>query len=153
MARAYQVVSIVFLLLGLFVLYQSAQLRFFTRLGPGPGFFGVWLGGLLALLAVILFLQNTLPRWRPTEPLELLPPPEARPPLALTVATLPITVLLLPLLGFRLTVLALCLFLLVVVGRQPWWLSAVVGLLASFGVFYVFTSLLGVVLPTGMLGI
>ena len=153
MARAYQVVSVAFLLLGLFVLYESIQLRFFTRLGPGPGFFGVWLGGLLAALAVILLVQNTLPRWRPTEPLELLPPREVRPRLAMTVASLPITVLLLPLLGFRLTVLALCLFLLVVVGRQPWWLAAVVALLASFGVFYVFVTWLGVLLPTGVLGV
>ena len=153
MARAYQIVSVAFLLIGLFVLYESFQLRFFTRLGPGPGFFGVWLGGLLAVLSVILFIQNTLPRWRPTEGIELLPPPEVRPRLAMTVASLPVTVLLLPLLGFRLTVLALSLFLLIAVGRQPWWLSAVVAFLASFGVFYVFVTLLGVLLPTGMLGV
>ena len=71
----------------------------------------------------------------------------------MTVATLPITVLLLPLLGFRLTVLALSLFLLVVVGRQPWWLAAVVAFLASFGVFYVFVTWLQVLLPTGVLGV
>ena len=153
MARAYQIVSVAFLLIGLFVLYESFQLRFFTRLGPGPGFFGVWLGGLLAVLSVILFIQNTLPRWRPTEGIELLPPREVRPRLAMTVATLPITVLLLPLLGFRLTVLPLCLFLLVVVGRQPWWLAAVVALLASFGIYHVFVTWLGVVLPTGALGV
>jgi putative tricarboxylic transport membrane protein len=153
MARAYQVVSVGFLLLGLFVLWQSIQLRYFSRLGPGPGFFGVWLGGLVAVLAVILLVQNTLPRWRPTEPLEVLPPREARAPLAMTVASLPATVLLLPLLGFRLTALGLCLFLLLAVGRQPWWLSGVVALACSFGVHYVFTALLGVVLPTGAIGI
>jgi len=153
MARAYQVVSLVFLVLGLFVLYQSALLRFFSRLGPGPGFFGVWLGGLLAVLAVILFVQNTLPRWRPTEPIEVLPPPEVRSRLALTIATLPVTVLLLPLLGFRLTVLGLCLLLLVVVGRQPWWVAAAVGLPSSFGIYYLFTTWLGVVLPVGAIGV
>lgn len=153
MARAYQVVSIVFFLLGLFVAFQSYQLRFFTRLGPGPGFFGVWLGGLLAVLAVILFLQNTLPRSRPTEPLVMLPPREVRPRWLMTVATLPATVLLLPLAGFRLTILGLCLFLLVAVGRQPWWVAGVVGLAASFGVFYVFTRWLGVLLPTGAIGV
>ncbi len=153
MARAYQVVGVGFLLLGLFVLWQSSQLRYFSRLGPGPGFFGVWLGGLVAVLAVILLVQNTLPRWRPTEPLVVLPPREARVPLAMTVGSLPATVLLLPLLGFRLTVLGLCLFLLMAVGRQSWWLSAVVALACSFGIYYVFTALLGVVLPTGAIGI
>ena len=153
MARAYQVTAVVFFCLGLFVLYQSFQLRYFTRLGPGPGFFGVWLGGLLAVLALIFFLHNTLPRWRPAEQLQLLPPASARFGLAVTVASLALTVPLLPVLGFRLTVLGLTLVLLKVVGRQPWALSVVIALLASFGVFYVFTNLLGVLLAVGVLGI
>ena len=153
MARGYQIASVVFLLLGLFVVYQSAQLRFFSRLGPGPGFFGVWLGGLMAVLAVVLFLQNTLPRWRTDEPLELLPPAEVRPRLLATIASLAIVVVVLPFLGFRLTILGLSLFLLAFVGRQSWPVSVAVSLAASIGVYYIFTNLLGVVLPTGVGGI
>ena len=153
MARALQIASVVFFVIGVFVAYQSWQLRYFTRLGPGPGFFGVWLGGLMAVLAVILFLQNTLPRWRPGEPLALLPPAEVRVRWLGTVVALAVVVVALPLVGFRVTVFALSLFLLAYVGRQSWPLSLGVSLVASIGVFYIFTNLLSVVLPTGVGGI
>ncbi|MDP8923271.1 MAG: tripartite tricarboxylate transporter TctB family protein [Chloroflexota bacterium] len=152
MARAHQIASVVFFLLGIFVLYESVQLRYFTRLGPGPGFFGVWLGGLLAAFAVIFFVQNTLPRWRTDEPLHVLPPRPVRPAIALTILALILTLVLLPVLGFRLTILPLAFILLLVVGRESWPTATVVSLVASFGVYYVFTNLLGVVLPTGIVG-
>ena len=152
MARAYQVVSVLFLLLGLFVLYESLQLRYFTMLGPGPGFFGVWLGGLMAVLAVVFFVQNTHPRWRRDEQLAFPPPPLAQFRLAVTVGLLALTVVLLPALGFRLTILGLALLLLTVVGRQSWLVAIVVSLAVSFGTFYVF-DLLGIFLPRGPRGI
>lgn len=151
MARAYQVVSVLFLLLGLFVLYQSMQLRYATGLGPGPGFFGVWLGGLMVVLAVVFFVQNTLPRSRPDEPIDLLPSALGKFRLAVTVGLLVLTVVILPVLGFRLTIFGLALILLTVVGRLPWWEAILVALVAGFGTFYVF-SLLGVFLPKGVLG-
>jgi putative tricarboxylic transport membrane protein len=150
MARAYQVVSVLFLVMGVFVLYQSLQLRYSSRGIPGPGFFGVWLGGLTAVLAVIFLLQNSLPRWRPSGSLELLPSGELRRPLLLTIAALVATVIALPILGFRLTIFGLSLFLLSYVGRQPLALSLVVSAVASVGVYYLFTALLGVILPTGL---
>jgi putative tricarboxylic transport membrane protein len=153
MARAYQVVSIGFLLLGLFVVWQSSQLRYASRGTPGPGFFGIWLGGLMAVLAVIFLLQSTVPRWRPSGPIELLPEGERRLPLLLTVAALAVTIVALPLLGFRLTAFALSMFLLMIVGRQSWGLSLAVSAVASVGVYYVFTALLGVILPTGVGGL
>ncbi len=152
MARAYQVVSVLFLLLGLFVLYESLQLRYFTRLGPGSGFFGVWLGSLMAVLAVVFFLQNTLPRWRRDEQLDFPPPPRVQFRLAVTVGLLVLTVVLLPVVGFRLTILGLALLLLTVVGRQHWLIAIVMSLAVSFGTFYVF-DLLGIFLPRGPRGI
>ncbi len=152
MARAYQVVSVLFLLLGLFVLYESLQLRYFTMLGPGSGFFGVWLGSLMAALAVLFFVRNSVPQWRRDEPIDLIPGSLAGFRLAVTLALLALTVVLLPILGFRLTVLGLALILLTVVGRQRWWVAVLVSLAASFGTYYVF-SLLSVFLPTGPNGI
>lgn len=152
MARAHQIVGAVFVLVGLFVLWQSFEMRYFTRLGPGPGFFGVWLGALLALLATVYLVQNTLPRTRPTAPLPL-PVALARFRLLVTILGLGLTVVMLPVLGFRLTVLGLCLLILRVVGREPWLTTLVVSLAASFGVFYVFNDLLAVVLPVGYFGV
>ena len=153
MARAYQVVSMVFLALGLFIMWQSFSIRYMTALGPGPGFFGVWLGGLLALMSAIFFVQNSLPRWRRDEPFVLLPERVARFRLLVILAALVLTILVMPLLGFRLTVFGLCVVILGIVGRQPWWLTLLIAAIASFGVFYVFNDLLSVVLPVGQVGI
>ena len=152
MARAYQIVSVLFLSLGLFVLYESLQLRYFTMLGPGPGFFGVWLGGLMAVLAVVFFVQNTLPQWRRDERLDFPPPPLAQFRIAVTVGLLALTVVLLPAVGFRITILGLALMLLTVVGRRHWFIAIVMSLAVSFGTFYVF-DLLGIFLPRGPRGI
>jgi putative tricarboxylic transport membrane protein len=153
MARAYQVASVAFLLLGLFIMWQSFAINYMTRLGPGPGFFGVWLGGLLGLMSIIFLVQNSLPRWRRDEPFQLLPEAAARTRLLLVLATLTASVLLMPLLGFRLTILALCAVILGIVGRQPWWVTLLCGLIFSFGVFAVFNDFLQVILPVGLLGI
>ena len=69
-----------------------------------------------------------------------------------TVGLLALTVVLLPSLGFRLTILSLALLLLLVVGRQHWLVAIVMSLAVSFGTFYVF-DLLGIFLPTGPRGI
>ncbi|MBA2451453.1 MAG: tripartite tricarboxylate transporter TctB family protein [Chloroflexi bacterium] len=153
MARAYQVVGVMFLVMGVFVLYQSLQLRYISRGIPGPGFFGVWLGGLMTVLAVVFLVQNMLPNRRPSGPFELLPSGEMRLPLLLAIAALAVTVVALPILGFRLTIFGLSLFLLSYVGRQPLALSLAVSAVASVGVYYLFTALLGVILPTGLGGI
>jgi hypothetical protein len=63
------------------------------------------------------------------------------------------TVLLLEPLGFRLTTLATYLFLLYTLGRPRPLVAVAVALAASFGVYYVFVTLLKVALPVGRLGL
>ena len=106
---------------------------------------------MMAVLAIVFFVQNTHPRWRRDEQLPF-PAPLARFRLAVTVVLLAITVFLLPALGFRLTILGLAFLLLTVVGRQSWLVAIVMSLAVSFGTFYVF-DLLGIFLPRGPRGI
>ena len=42
-----------------FVAYQAVHLKLYTPLGPGPGFFPLWLAVALGALAVTLFVQAT----------------------------------------------------------------------------------------------
>jgi hypothetical protein len=60
--------------------------------------------------------------------------------------------LLLDRLGYALTMFLFCGFLLRVLGKQPWWLTAVLTLLGSFGTAFLFRQL-QVLLPRGILGI
>ncbi len=62
------------------------------------------------------------------------------------------SLLLMKTLGFSLTILGFSIFLLRALGRQPWWITLVLSVVGSFGLFYVFDQL-QVMLPTGILGI
>jgi hypothetical protein len=65
MTRLYQIVAVIFVAFGAFVLYLSLDLSYSADYGPGPGFFSFWLGILLILLGGIDFIGTTR---RPREP-------------------------------------------------------------------------------------
>ena len=72
--------------------------------------------------------------------------------IVLVVAGLTAATALLELIGFRLSMLLLITFLLVVLGVRRWMTIAVCAGIGSFGVFHVFFDLLKVPLPVGILG-
>ena len=53
--------------------------------------------------------------------------------------------------GFRITMLVFNFALAIALGERRWWLIALFAALGSFGVFYVFTVWLDVLLPVGTL--
>ena len=149
--RAHQIAGIVFLLIAVFLGYHALKLRYYTPLGPGPGFFPIWLCGLLGLLALALVVQAWLAA------------PEKLPDdfFASRVGYLRILVVLaglfavpalMPVFGFRLTMLAFYLVLLTFLGRRNPFEIVVLALAGSFGAFYVF-QLLSQPLPVGVFGI
>lgn len=154
MKRPYQIMSALFFLFSIFIVWQSIGLRYYTSLGPGPGFFPFWLSSFLALLSAIMFYQAT---WGSAK----------REPMpsdffagrvgyfriaAITVATAAVVVTLEPL-GYRISMLAYLLFLLVALGRVNIIATVLVALAGSFGVYHVFVQWLAVPLPVGMFGI
>ena len=135
-----------------FVAYQAVHLKLYTPLGPGPGFFPLWLAVALGALAVTLFVQATLgPPTPAAEP--LLGDRRGIARVAAILGTLTATVLLLEPVGFRLTTLGGYLVLLWALGRPRIVVALAVALAASFGVFHVFVHWLKVALPVGPFGL
>lgn len=137
----------------LFALWQSLLLSLTDRLGPGPGFFPFWLAVIGAVLAVGLLIQT----WREApavagddEP--ILPHGPGGRRWAAIVLLLAAVTIAMELIGFRLAMLAFNAALVIALGERRWWLIALFSVLGSFGVFYVFTTWLDVLLPTGLLG-
>lgn len=141
----------------LFALWQSLLLSLTDRLGPGPGFFPFW----LALIGIVLALALLVSMWRA--------PQETSQPSAEEVRILPhgwgalrclaivglvaaVTVAM-EFVGFRLAMLVFNAALVIALGERRWWIIAVFAVLGSFGVYYVFTTWLDVLLPTGQFGI
>jgi hypothetical protein len=151
MTRLYQIVSIIFVAFGAFVLYLSLDLSYSADYGPGPGFFSFWLGILLILIGGIDFIGTTR---RPREPLPegFIPDRPGLRRLLFISASLVAVIFLMKPLGYTLTILPFSIFLLRTMGRQPWWATMIISLAGSFGTFQLFRAL-QVPLPVGFLGL
>ena len=148
MRRPYQLTALVLFGLSGFIAYESLKLKYYTSLGPGPGFFPLWLSLAMAALAAAMFFQAT---FKASEPR----PADFRDSrtgylraAAICVAWIWAT-LMLERLGYRLTMLVFFPVLLFALGRVKWWLVVAISLLGSVAVFYVFSVGLSVHLPVG----
>lgn len=151
MKRPYQLAGAVFLLIAAYVARESLELRYSTPLGPGPGFFPLWLSVALGLLATAMIYQATF-RSNDLRPPDFFATRSGYVRLAVIVGAIAGTVALMVPLGFRLTMLAFYLVLLNVLGRPHVLTVGLVALGGSFGVYYLFVELLRVPLPVGSIG-
>ncbi|MEZ5815773.1 MAG: tripartite tricarboxylate transporter TctB family protein [Hyphomicrobiaceae bacterium] len=152
MKRGWIVASLVFLALFCATIWQSVSLPLLDELGPGPGFFPLWLAGIGAVLSLLLVIETArAPDPSPGE--ALIPASDALFRVASVVVMLAVGAALLDWLGWRLTALIVTAVLLPALGaRSPIAIAAFV-LAASFGVFHVFYYWLKVPLPIGTFGI
>ncbi len=136
--------------LAAFIAYEALQLRYYTPLGPGPGFFSFWLALILGALGAVMVVQATL---RPVEPMpdDFFSDRVGYLRIGAVVLALVGTIYLLEPLGFSLTMFAVCAFLLYALGRQGVVVTLLVSLSCSFGAYYVFNYWLMVPLPRGVL--
>lgn len=151
MKRYYQITGLLVLAFSAFVMVIALDLKYYTPSGPGPGFFGVWLGGLMGLLGVVVFFQATF-RPSPPMPKDFYPRSSGYFRIAAVVIALILVVLLMQPLGFSLVMAGFYLFLMVSIGQRNPVILALVSLGGSFGVRYIFTNFLSIPLPGGPLG-
>lgn len=152
MKRGWQVAAAALLAIFAFFAYESLQLSLRDALGPGPGFFPFWLSVIGGALTVILLVQLG----RNTVGIEAAALTFNRPAawaMAGLLAGLVVGTALFEPLGYRLSMLLVIVYLLVILGARNWLLIALLAIAGSFGVYHVFFDLLKVPLPTGFLGI
>ena len=152
MRRTYQIVGAAFFLLAAAFAWQALGMRFYSHLGPGPGFFPFWLAVALGIIAIAMMVEA---RFRNREPMPdgFIPSREGMMRVAAVVIALAMTAALLEPLGFRLTMFAALGFLLAGLGGQSWRVALVIAFAGSFGTFELFDRWLRVTLPTGIFGI
>jgi putative tricarboxylic transport membrane protein len=144
--RGWQAAAIALLALFAFFIAESLRLSLTDALGPGPGLFPFWLGVLGAALAIVLLLQLRLRSSEEGTDAITFDRRGTRNVL-LVLAGLIAASAALELAGFRLAVLLLLAYLLVVLGVRRWLAIALFAAAGSFGVYYVFYDLLKVPLP------
>lgn len=142
--------SLAFLLFGLFMMSEASRLVYFTRIGPGPGFFPMWVGGILAVLAGSQLLQATAGPSLPL-PADFVPGRSGVFRVLSIVAAVAVFGFLVNLVGFQLMMFAYLVFLLVALGRQNVALTMAISLAGSFGQYYLFKNWLEIDLPVSSL--
>lgn len=152
MRRSYQLTGLVFLLLAAFLGYHAWGLSYYTPLGPGPGFFPLWICILLALLASVVFLHATF-RQPHALPEGFFATASGYRRIAAILIALFAVAALLPTLGFRLTMLVFYLALLSLLDRRHPLETVILALIGSFGAFHLFVEFLSHPLPVGVFGI
>jgi putative tricarboxylic transport membrane protein len=149
--KLYQLTGLAIVGIGFCFAYGAWQMRYFTSIGPGPGFFPLWLSIILCGLGLAMAVLATLSA---PEPLPEDVSPEAGGiwrVLAL-VAIIAGTALSLNMLGFALTLFFANLLIMVALGQRDPRIILPVALIGSFGAHYLFTKWLNVPLPSGMFG-
>jgi putative tricarboxylic transport membrane protein len=147
MKRVYQAAALTFVGFGGLIVWESSKLRYYSTLGPGPGFFPLWLGAVMVFLATLWLVQVSV---GPADPVPDGFWPDRRGAvrvLAVALSLVFMTAAMDPL-GFRISMFLVLAFLLYVLGRQSVLVTAVVSLLGSFGFYYALTAWLGGSLPT-----
>jgi putative tricarboxylic transport membrane protein len=137
----------------LFAMWQSLLLSLTDRLGPGPGFFPFWLAVIGAVLAVALLVTTFREAADPADAeTRVLPYGAGGQRWLAIVGLLAAVTLVMDYVGFRLAMLVFNAALVVALGERRWWMIAVFAVLGSFGVYYVFTTWLDVLLPVAPFG-
>lgn len=140
-------VGLALLALAAWILVESRQLPFGSTARPGPAFLPVLIGVALVLVGLALVAVQ-----RRSAPLGALDWPEKAHAACIFLAAV-FAALVIDRLGFRLTTLAILLFLLGVLERQHPLAVVALALLGSWGSFWLFNHALGVPLPRGPWGL
>ncbi len=149
--RMYQITGLALLALAAAVIFGALQLRYYTSLGPGPGFFSFWIGLVLAGLALLMIVQTL---FEPAEAIaeDFVPQRDGWMRMGAIVLSLLVTTLAMERLGFSITMFAVYVFLLRSIGGYGLATCIAASAVASFGIDYIFVRWLSVPLPAGLFG-
>ena len=152
MQRIHQVSALIFAVLSGLMMWESWEMEYYTPVGPGGGFFPFWLGVVMGAMSLIWLVQVSRPAGKPEEG-KFLPDPKGRNQIVSMTAALVLTAMLMDLLGYQLTMFFFFVFVLLFIGKQPIWMSLLIAVIGSVGVFYVFSKFLDVRLPLSSLSL
>jgi hypothetical protein len=131
--------------IGVGALIEGIRLDLGKPTEPGPGFYPFIIGIILIVLASTLLIQALRGRTTGSEPFG-----ELRGS-AILIASISFCVLTLEPLGYVISMFFLAVIVQCVLQNKSWWRIALVGFVLSIGSYVLFDTLLGVLLPRGIL--
>jgi putative tricarboxylic transport membrane protein len=151
MTRPHLAAGFAFLVLAAFLGWEANRLNYYSSLGPGAGFFPVWLCLALGLLALSVFAAAARGRLAISDA-RFWPERPALLRILAVLAGLVFVIATLNILGFRITMAIFCVWTMFALGCRGVLQIATVALLGSIGCRALFVDVLGVALPSGVMG-
>jgi len=136
--------------LSLFVIVESLQLEFYTKLGPGPGFFPLILGAIFGFLGLVWLVQIVLRKKaapKEGEEEKLFPDKGGKMRILMIVVSLLAVAALMEFLGYQISMFLFMFFLVRFQGKRKTYVALLASLVGSVGIFYLFGAALDVQLP------
>ena len=152
MKRIHQGAALSFIAFSAYIVWESLNLEYYTQLGPGAGFFPLWLGVAMGGLSAIWLIQVSGSKGVPDKGL-FLPRGEGMVRLLSVLGALVAATIMMDIIGYQLAMFLLLVFLLLVPGRQAIWVTLIVAVLGSVGVYHLFGRWLDVQLPESSLAL
>jgi putative tricarboxylic transport membrane protein len=149
---AFRLVSLAFAALGLWVMWSALDMQYYTPVGPGPGYFPMWLGGGLALLSFAI-LGTSFFGTPPALPATIVPGRTPLMQMGVTFASVAFFALFVERIGFVATMFVVLIVLMLVNRVRLFPTALLVALGGSLGVAYAFVQWLGVFLPATPFGL
>jgi putative tricarboxylic transport membrane protein len=158
LSRAHLYVGGLLVLFGVSIAIYSFSWPYYTKLGPGPGFFPFWTAVLLTVLGLMIAVTNIISLKRARASMQYID----REPLfksseikriSIIIFALCMSSALLTSLGFTISLSLLSIFLLQIIGKWGWIKSIVLSVIFTAGLFWAFKLWLNVPLPIGWFGL
>ena len=148
MKRYDRICALLFLAIAVAAMALSSYMPMGRTSKPGPGFLPFWVGVILALLSLFLFVESGF-RKGPAESVKFLAGEGRWPNVIWTAGSLLGYGLLIEVLGFVISTLILLLFLFRFIGNQKWWIAFSGTSLVTLAAYLIFKVGLKVQLPRG----
>lgn len=140
--------GIIVLIYSIIIFYQSLNLGYYTPLGPGPGFFPIWLSGLLIVLSLFYIIDSI--KNEVMSITKILPKGKALQGVLSCVGGLILFCLTVPYTGFMISNSIMLLVMLV--RDYKWYKALLASVAASFLLLFLFQMVLKVSLPVNDYG-
>lgn len=150
MKRADLIISVVFFVMGIWVLWQATMLPQFSVFGPGPEFMPNVLGILLIVLSAVCFVTS----WRgsPATAKDLVPDRAGLYRIAVMIIALFLYVALLDSVGYLPLTFAYAAFMLLALTKYRWYVNLGIAVIITGLFYWSFVIALGVPVPQGIFG-